>query len=313
MLRRQLGDERFSKLVDTYVDLRQKSNQAVSTTRFQELAEDVYGERLDWFFNQWVNSTELPRLKLEKVTAKKDTEGWQVHGRLLQSGETTFRLPVELAIDTKNGREIEKLCFDSKAVDFDLQTLNVPQKLIVDPDYELLKIQKMPPRLGWFWDDYPKYILIYGTLAEGESNKIAAERFNDEYLGLGNEIIKADTNVSQDDLKSKCVVLFGRPETNKICQQFRDIFPIKFCEDKFTWQEITYDQPSQGVAQIVENPLDPESVIVLYSGLSEEAMEKFGDLYLYDIDASFVVFDRDKQLDSGDWEEEDSDLVWNFE
>jgi hypothetical protein len=314
MLHRQLGDEKFFKLVDTYVDLRQKSNQPVSTTRFQKLAEDVYGEPLDWFFNQWVNSMELPRLKLENVTAKKDKKGWQVHGRLLQSEETTFRLPVELAIDTKNGREIEKLCVDSRAVDFELRLLNEPQKLIVDPDYEILKIQRMPPRLWWFWDA-PKYILIYGTLTEAESNKTAAERFNYEYLGEGNEIIKADTNVSQDDLKSKCVVLFGRPETNKISQQFKDIFPIKFDEEEFTWQGITYDQPTQGVAQIVENPLDPESVIILYTGLSGDATQQFCDLYLYDADASYVIFDRDKQLVSGDWEVEevDSDLVWNFE
>jgi len=313
MLRMQLGDEKFFKLVDTYVDLRQKSNQPVSTTRFQELAEDVYGEPLDWFFNQWVNSMDLPRLKLEKVTAKKDQKGWQVHGRLLQSGETTFRLPVELAIDTKNGGEIDKLCIDSRAVDFDLHTQNEPQKLMVDPDYEILKIQRMPPRLRWFWDVYPDLIVIYGTLAEAESNKTAAERFNDEYLGLSNEIIKADTNVSQDDLKSKCVILLGRPETNKISQQFKDIFPIKFEEDKFTWQGITYDQPTQGVAQIVENPLDPESKIVLYTGLSGDATQKFCDLYLYDADASYVIFDRDKQIVSGDWEDYENDLIWNFE
>jgi len=108
MLRRQLGDEKFFKLVDTYVDLRQKSNQAVSTTRFQKLAEDVYGAPLDWFFNQWVNSTELPRLKLEKVTVSKDKKGWQVQGRLLQSGETTFRLPIELAIDTQRLQNLVK-------------------------------------------------------------------------------------------------------------------------------------------------------------------------------------------------------------
>jgi transglutaminase-like putative cysteine protease len=312
MLHRQLGDEKFFKLVDTYVDLRQKSNQPVSTTRFQKLAEDAYGEPLDWFFNQWVNSTEFPRLKLENVTAKKDKQGWQVNGRLLQAGETTFRLPVELAINTKNGREIEKLCVDKRAVDFNFHTQNEPQKLIVDPDYEILKIQRMPPRLVWFRDVYPEYILIYGTLAEAESNKTAAERFNEEYFELGNEIIKADTDVSQDDLKSKCVVLFGRPETNKISQQFKDIFPIKFDDDKFNWQGITYDQPTQGVAQIVENPLDPESEIVLCAGLSGDATQKFCRLYLYDEDASYVILDQDKQLVSGDWEDEDSDLVWNF-
>jgi len=313
MLRRQLGDERFFKLVDAYVNLRQKSNQPVSTTRFQELAEDFYGEPLDWFFNQWVNSTELPRLKLEKVTVSKEKKGWQVHGCLLQSGETIFRLPIELALDTKNGREKLKLRVDSKAVDFDLRMQNEPRKLIVDPDCKILKIQRMPPRLWWFWDVYPDLIVIYGTLSEAEANKTAAERFNEEYLGLGNEIIKADTDVSQDDLKSKCIFLIGRPETNKITQRFKDIFPIKFDEDRFTWQGVTYDQPAQGVAQIVANPLDPESVIVLYTGLSGDTTQRFCDLYLYDADASYVIFDRDKQLVSGDWEEVDSDLVWNFE
>jgi len=315
MLRKQLGDEKFFKLVDTYVDLRQKSNQPISTARFRELAEDVYGEPLDWFFNQWVNSSKLPRLKLEKVTAKIDKKGWQVQGRLQQSGDTTFQLPIELAIDTKNGREIKKLHVDRKIVDFDFRTQNEPQKLIVDPDYETLKIQRMPPPLWWFWDVYPDLIVIYGTLAEDEANKSAAERFNEEYLGLDSEIIKADTEVSQDDLKSKCLILFGRPETNKISQQFQDIFPIKFDGDKFNWQGLTYDQSTQGVAQIFENSLDPEGNIILYAGLSGEATQKFCDLYLYDTDASYVIFDRDKQLVSGDWEvdEVDSDLVWNFE
>ena len=173
----------------------------------------------------------------------------------------------------------------------------------------------MPPPLWRFWDVYPDLMVIYGTLAEAEANKIAAERFNDEYLGLDNEIIKADTDVSQDDLKSKCVFLIGRPETNKITQQLEDIFIIKFDEDKFNWRGVTYDKPTQGVAQIVENPLDPESVIILYTGLSGDATQKFCDLHLYDADASYVIFDRDKLLVSGYWEvdEVDNDLVWNFE
>ena len=119
--------------------------------------------------------------------------------------------------------------------------------------------------------------------------------------------------MSQNDLKSKCVFLFGRPETNKITQQFEGIFNIKFDKDTFTWGGITYDQPTQGVAQIAENPLDPESVIVLYTGLSGDATKKFCDLYLYDADASYIIFNHDKQLVSGDWEEVDSDLVWNFD
>ena len=64
-------------------------------------------------------------------------------------------------------------------------------------------------------------------------------------------------------------------------------------------------------AQIVENPLDPESMIILYAGLSGDATQKLCDL---DADASYVIFDGDKEIVSGDWEvdEVDSDLVWKF-
>ncbi|GAI58369.1 unnamed protein product, partial [marine sediment metagenome] len=135
---------------------------------------------------------------------------------------------------------------------------------------------------------------------------------NNGYLGLGPEIIKADIDVNDADLKTKCLILFGRPETNKIAQEFKNIFPVKFDGDKFTWQGTTYEQPTQGAAQIVENPRDPKSLMIMYAGLSGEATQKFCDLRLYSADASYVIFDRDKELLRGDWKM-DSDLVWNFE
>jgi len=310
MLRRQLGEEKFFRLVDTYVALRQKFNQPVSTSHFQKLAEDIYGEPLDWFFKQWINSTERPRLKLEKVAVRKDKEGWLVHGRLVQSGDTIFRLPIEVAIDTKNGREKQKLWVEAKATDFDFYMLNEPQSLVVDPDYEVLKIQTMPSRFLWFRNAYHNYIIIYGTLAEAKANKTAAERFNSDYLGSGSEIIKADTDVNEVDLKTKCVFLIGRPETNKVAQQFKDSFPIKFDGAKFTWLGITYNKPTQGVAQVIDNTQDGGWLMIMYAGLSPEATLKLCDLELYDADCSYVIFDGDKQTNKGDWEDVDSNLYW---
>jgi hypothetical protein len=314
MLRRQLGDEKFFTLVSRYIELRQKSGQAVPTSRFQELAEDIHGEPLSWFFNQWVNRLELPRLKLENVAVRKDNEGWQVQGRLVQSGKAIFRLPLELAIDTKKGREMQKLWIDSKTVDFDFQTQEEPQKLIVDPDYEVLKFQKMPPRLWWFWHLQPEFIVIYGTLGETQANENAAQRFNSDYLGLGGEIVKADTDVNDADLKTKCVFLIGRPETNKVAQQFKDRFPIKLEGAQFAWQGTAYDKPTQkGVAQVIDSPVDGKGLMVMYAGLSPEATLKLCDLELYDSDSSYVIFDGDKQLLIGDWEDVDSNLYWNFD
>ena len=70
----------------------------------------------------------------------------------------------------KNSKVLEKLYLNSPSIDFDLHTQNEPHKLIVDPDYKILKIQRMPPRLEWIWDVYPEMIVIYGTLSEGEAN-----------------------------------------------------------------------------------------------------------------------------------------------
>jgi len=313
MLRRQLGDEKFSKLTNAYLALRQKVGRPVTPSRFQELAEDIYGEPLGWFFNQWVNNTDLPRLKLEKVVVRKDTEGWQVRGCLLQSGDTIFRLPLEFAIDTKKGREKQKLWVEKKATDFDFHTQDEPRKLVVDPDYEVLKVQKMAPRLWWFWDMYPKIIIVYGTLEEAEANKTAAERFNTYFLGLGREIVKADTDVNDTDLRTECVFLVGRPETNKVAQAFKDIFPIKFDKNKFTWQGIIYAQPTQAVAQIAENPRGAHNLMIMHAGLSPEATQKSTYSYLYRVDRSYVIFDGDKQLFRGDWEDVDSNLYWNFD
>jgi transglutaminase-like putative cysteine protease len=309
MLHRQLGDEVFFKLVKAYVDLRQKSGQAVPTSRFQELAEDIYGKPLGWFFNQWVNSTDLPRLRLENVTVRKDSEGWQIKGSLMQSGDKTFRLPIEIALDTEKGRDEQKLWVEKKATDFQFRTRHEPRTLVVDPDYEVLKVQKMPPRLWWFDDLDP--IVIYGTLGEAQANESIANHFVRDELGYGREIIKADADVNDADLKTKCVFLIGRPETNRIAQQFKDSFPIKFDGARFTWQGMTYDRPTQRLHQIIENPNYVQGLMIMYAGLSPEATLKMRDLESYDSDGSYVIFDGDKQLAIGDWEDMDADLYWS--
>ena len=43
-----------------------------------------------------------------------------------------------------------------------------------------------------------------------------------------------NTDVNDTDLKAKWIFLFGRPETNKVAQQFKDSFPIKFDGARFT-------------------------------------------------------------------------------
>ena len=312
MLRRQLGNEKYNKLVKKYISLRQKTGQPVPTRRFQELAEDIYEKPLDWFFDQWASPMELPRLKLEGVTVGKDEENWQIKGRLLQLGNTTFHLPIEIALYSRDGKEEHSIWMDRSTIEFGFRTPNEPQKLVVDPDFEVFKLQEMPPYFWWFWEVYPQFVIVYGTLKDVDANKKAAHRFIHDYLGLDPKIIKADVDVNEIDLKNKCIFLIGRPETNRIAREYEDYFPIKFDGDKFTWQETIYKEPTQGVAQIIINSNNPEQLIVMYAGLSPEATLKFCDLYLYDTDDSYIIFDGDEKKLTGNWEDVDSNLYWKF-
>jgi hypothetical protein len=170
----------------------------------------------------------------------------------------------------------------------------------------------MPAQLSQFWDAVSDVVVIYGTAAEAEANKAAARRFSSDYLGLEGDVARADTDVREEDLQRKAVFLFGRPETNRISQRMGDLFPIQFRKQSFIWQGVTFDQPTQSVALVVESPFRPGGLVVLYAGLSAASTLEIFDCNVYDKVASYVVIQAKKELTHGDWKTDDG-LRWKFE
>ena len=147
MLRKVVGDKRFFDIVETYTNLRVKSGEPVSPARFQKIAEDAYGQSLDWFFKQWIGYTELPHLQLDRVTFSKDVEGWHVHGILRQLNRSLFRLPVEILLETDGKTEHRILWVEKRNTEIEFRTANKPKGVLVDPDNHILQIREMPPLL----------------------------------------------------------------------------------------------------------------------------------------------------------------------
>jgi aminopeptidase N len=109
MLRVYLGDTVFFAGIRKYTQDNQHSS--VETEDLRRAFEAVSGERLDWFFDQWVFLAGHPKLK---VSHKTDSE----EGRLIVSlrqvqkieGATPrFILPIDLEIATTEGRRIERV------------------------------------------------------------------------------------------------------------------------------------------------------------------------------------------------------------
>jgi len=324
MLRRVVGDEAFQEIYDAYTKLRLGSGEPVPTRRFQEIAEAVHGQSLEWFFRQWLDREVLPQLKLEGLEVESRGREWHVRGVLRQVNDPVFRLPVQIEIETERETRVKSFWVDIRETSFEFTTLDRPRQITVDPEFDLLKIEKMPPVLSDLWSGWPDNLLVvYGTLAEGPANRAAAESFNAGFLGLDDRLVKADRDVTEADLDARVLILFGRPETNLLAQRFAEEFPVRFDEGRFSYGGVGYDEPTQGVAQVIEKPWDPQGAIILYAGLSGEATrsvchkaewrEALGGSFLIDVNASYVIYDQYERLKSGDWERFDRDLVWTFE
>jgi hypothetical protein len=97
MLRRRLGDERFLKML---AELRRRYEfRVVTTEEFRALAAEFLPPRspsdtIDSFFDNWVYSTGIPKLKLQS-----SIHGFKVSGTVMQSGvdnDFSVEAPVEI-------------------------------------------------------------------------------------------------------------------------------------------------------------------------------------------------------------------------
>jgi hypothetical protein len=314
VLKNIVGQDKFSQIVNEYERTRIGSGKAVPLAQFQQLAETAYGQSLRWFFEPWMDETQLPQFKLDQVTVAKEGQEWCVSGHLLQTGKLFYRLPVELALRTERGVEGRTLWQEKRDTEFQLHTSQRPVRLIVDPNHEILKIERTPPHLEWCWlVDSKKVRVIYGTVAEMEANKAAAESFS-QMVGITSQFIKADTEATAEDLDAECLTVIGRPAVNKIAERFQDRVPIKFEAAKFTWQGKVYDQVTQGVIAVADEGRSSKRLTMLFAGLSADATRDFGRIdNLYDLfNGSYVIFDGSKCAVSGEWEVADPDLVREF-
>jgi len=172
MLRKVVGDDKFVKIFESYIKLRTTSGKPVSTKRFQEIAEEIYGKPLDWFFEQWLEGSALPQLKLDRITVSNNQGRWNVRGNLSQLNDRLFRLPVRLDLDTLRGTLQKNVWLEARNAGFQFSTLDRPTRVVVDRDLDILKIQKMPPLLYEVWSvSRRNWTIIYGTTAEAEVNR----------------------------------------------------------------------------------------------------------------------------------------------
>jgi len=135
MLRSLMGDEKFFQLLKRFPD--QYAWKSVTTADFRKAAEALHGSALDYFFVQWIQSTGAPEFDLE-YTVFRTQKGFRVMGKIKQDLDT-FRMPVQLRIQTEGNPEEHIVEVAGTSSEFVVETFGKPVSLEMDPDRRVLR------------------------------------------------------------------------------------------------------------------------------------------------------------------------------
>jgi hypothetical protein len=136
MLRYVMGDQKFFQTLKTFAT--NNAWRSVLTEDFRKAAESVAQEDLKWFFIEWVESTGTPEFKLE-YTVFRTTKGFRVQGKVTQDMDT-FRMPIELRIETEGNPETKRVEVIGTSSEFSVDTFGKPKTVTIDPDGHLLRM-----------------------------------------------------------------------------------------------------------------------------------------------------------------------------
>jgi hypothetical protein len=136
MLRSTMGDEKFFKALKVFLE--QNAWKSATTADFRKACESVMGEELSYFFIQWVESNSAPEFKLE-YTIFRTQKGFRVQGRISQDLDT-FRMPVDLKIETEGNPEEKRIEVMGTSSEFSVDTFGKPKKVTIDPGNKVLRL-----------------------------------------------------------------------------------------------------------------------------------------------------------------------------
>jgi len=137
MLRWVEGDEKFNRTLRSFAT--QFAGKPARMDDFRAIAEKDYGDKLTWFFTQWLDSTGAPEFKTKYTVYRLgNNKGFRVVGQITQDLDL-FRMPVDLKIDTDGKTEEKRVEVVGTDSAFTVETYGRPRRIAIDPNNDVLK------------------------------------------------------------------------------------------------------------------------------------------------------------------------------
>ncbi|MEX0819789.1 MAG: M1 family metallopeptidase, partial [Pirellulaceae bacterium] len=144
MLRFVLGDELFWKAIQHYTA--RNAQRTVETADLRIAIEEVTGQGLNWFFDQWIHHGGHPDFHVEWQwdDATKMARVNVKQSQKVDSITPLFRTPVEIEIATGNNAKVHRVELSKAEETFHFPSESRPSRVCFDPRDWLLKTLKFP-------------------------------------------------------------------------------------------------------------------------------------------------------------------------
>ncbi|WP_143592391.1 M1 family aminopeptidase [Thermococcus litoralis] len=123
-----LGNKTFFK------GLRQVVNEchyiSCGLSRIQEIFENVSNQDLDWFFEEWFYSTEVPDYRVKNLTIIRENGKYLLNFEIVD--ESNFTMPLEIKVETDKGSVVKRIWIKGKAR-HSIECEGKPVAVILDP------------------------------------------------------------------------------------------------------------------------------------------------------------------------------------
>lgn len=142
MLRGIVGDSVFYDILREYVSDTALAYKTAVTDDFENVAERVYGNQLDYFFDEWIFGENYPVYNISWTYSQKDNDIYNISLKITQKQNTNpqyFTMPVDLKVNTDYGDTVFHFFNNSLIQNYSFDVKGAPKLLTLDPDNKILK------------------------------------------------------------------------------------------------------------------------------------------------------------------------------
>ncbi|MFQ5810931.1 MAG: prolyl oligopeptidase family serine peptidase, partial [Armatimonadota bacterium] len=146
------------------------------------------------------------------------------------------------------------------------------------------------------------FLYVYGTgqddpaLAAASEAAARAARDRMEKTAHGSFPMKADADVTPEDIAHYNLILYGTAGVNGIMAQIADDLPMRLDNGRLALRGETLAAPSVGVKMIYPNPLAAGKYVVVNLGTDADVLQALAELRVYFVD--YVVIGRRHRQES---------------